>query len=176
MQGDLKPSVTETRPNVLANKILYNMLILVFILSVVAFAFAFITLLKWESRESSKQLERKASLTQDCICALGQLLRYDYLGNKMIKLFPRVLCLDHLSLASKLDFDISKDPVHQNRGTLIFFYVSKLVDIYLISFAELTLVPYRGISSKQLINVGEVLPPFKVVNTFFVMSKGHSKR
>lgn len=47
MQGDLKPSVTETRPNVLANKILYNMLILVFILSVVAFAFAFITLLKW---------------------------------------------------------------------------------------------------------------------------------
>ena len=47
MQGDLKPSVTETRPNVLASKILYNMLILVFILSVVAFAFAFITLLKW---------------------------------------------------------------------------------------------------------------------------------
>ena len=47
MQGDLKPSVTETRPNVLANKILYNMLILVFVLSVVAFAFAFITLLKW---------------------------------------------------------------------------------------------------------------------------------
>lgn len=47
MQGDLIPSVTETRPNVLANKILYNMLILVFILSVVAFAFAFITLLKW---------------------------------------------------------------------------------------------------------------------------------
>lgn len=47
MQGDLKPSVTETRPNVLANKILYNMLIFVFILSVVAFAFAFITLLKW---------------------------------------------------------------------------------------------------------------------------------
>lgn len=47
MQGDLKPSVTETRPNVLANKILYNMLILVFILSVVAFAFAFITFLKW---------------------------------------------------------------------------------------------------------------------------------
>lgn len=47
MQGDLKPSVTDTRPNVLANKILYNMLILVFILSVVAFAFAFITLLKW---------------------------------------------------------------------------------------------------------------------------------
>lgn len=47
MQGDLKPSVTETRPNVLANKILYNMLILVFILSVVAFAFAFITSLKW---------------------------------------------------------------------------------------------------------------------------------
>ena len=47
MQGYLKPSVTETRPNVLANKILYNMLILVFILSVVAFAFAFITLLKW---------------------------------------------------------------------------------------------------------------------------------
>lgn len=47
MQGDLKPSVTETRANVLANKILYNMLILVFILSVVAFAFAFIALLKW---------------------------------------------------------------------------------------------------------------------------------
>ena len=47
MQGDLKPSVTDTRPNVLANKILYNMLILVFILSVVAFAFAFISLLKW---------------------------------------------------------------------------------------------------------------------------------
>lgn len=47
MQGDLKPSVTDARPNVLANKILYNMLILVFILSVVAFAFAFITLLKW---------------------------------------------------------------------------------------------------------------------------------
>ena len=47
MQGDLKPSVTDTRPNVLANKILCNMLILVFILSVVAFAFAFITLLKW---------------------------------------------------------------------------------------------------------------------------------
>ena len=48
MQGDLKPSVTDTRPNVLANKILYNMLILViFILSVVAFAFALITLLKW---------------------------------------------------------------------------------------------------------------------------------
>lgn len=47
MQGDLKPSVAETRPNVLANKILYNMLILVFILSVVAFAFALITLLKW---------------------------------------------------------------------------------------------------------------------------------
>ena len=47
MQGDLKPSVTDTRPNVLANKILYNMFILVFILSVVAFAFALITLLKW---------------------------------------------------------------------------------------------------------------------------------
>ena len=47
MQGDLLPSVTETRPNVLANKILYNMLILVFILSVVAFGFAFIALLKW---------------------------------------------------------------------------------------------------------------------------------
>lgn len=35
MQADLKPSVTETRPNVLANKILYNMLIFVFLLSVV---------------------------------------------------------------------------------------------------------------------------------------------